>query len=224
MAWILQLETATTMCSVAVSFQGVTTSLKEVNNGYSHAEAIEGLIDETLAEANITLNDLSAVAVSKGPGSYTGLRIAVSLAKGLCFGLQIPLISIDSLVSMSYLPATKNLPHLLLPMLDARRMEVYTCEIKQHQAQKEIEAKVIDATSFSHLTEPVVYFGPGAEKCAATFAEKENFTFLPNIWPSADGMSHLSFEKLKNNEIENVAYFEPYYLKDFVAGKPKKLL
>lgn len=223
MALILNIETATKNCSVSLAEDGVILVLKELNNGnYSHAEKLHPLIQEILEEANIVIQNIDAVAVSKGPGSYTGLRIGVSAAKGLCFGIDKPLIAIKTLESLA------NSIHIeegvIVPMLDARRMEVYSAIYnKEHQQIRAIEAEIIDENSFeSYLKVSKVFFlGDGAEKCKEILKNKNAF-FIDDKFPSAKEMAQLSYDKYKKNDIEDVAYFEPFYLKDFVATVQKK--
>lgn len=227
MAKILNIETSTTVCSISVGIDGKIVSVNEVNDGYSHAEEIEGLIEKSLNEAHLNLKKLDAISVSKGPGSYTGLRIGVSISKGLCYGLNIPLISVPTLESLALNPKVvshKNVQKI--PMLDARRMEVYACVFSsKNEVVKPTMAVVIDAHSFAEtLQNPTVLFGPGSQKCQPTFAQNPNAIFIENVLPSAAQMVSISEEKFIRNKVENLAYFEPFYLKDFVAGKPKKIL
>ena len=224
MAYLLNIETATKNCSVSLAKDGKTVALKELNDGgYSHAEKLHEFIKVVLAEANIELTDLNAIAVSKGPGSYTGLRIGVSAAKGLCFALNIPLISINTLQSLSQSVSITN--GYIIPLLDARRMEVYSAVFKDNNSVRNVEAEIIDATSFNdYLDKNTVYFlGDGAEKCKNLITHK-NAIFIDGKFPSANEMALLSFEKYKKNDIEDVAYFEPFYLKDFVGTTAKKLI
>jgi tRNA threonylcarbamoyladenosine biosynthesis protein TsaB len=220
---ILNIETATKNCSVSIAKNGEILAIKELNNGkYSHAEVLHPYIEAVLQEAKLTSKDIDAVAVSKGPGSYTGLRIGVSAAKGLCFAFDKPLISIDTLTSLSYTISIDD--GLIVPMLDARRMEVY-CAVFNHKHQqiREIKAEVIDENSFlNYLKDTKVYFlGDGATKCKETITHK-NAIFIDAKFPSAKEMAKLSFHKYKKSDIENVAYFEPFYLKDFVVIPEKK--
>ena len=222
MAYILNIETATTNCSVSLSQNGKTILLKEdYNNNYSHAERLHMYIDAVLNEAGITSKDLDAVAVSKGPGSYTGLRIGVSAAKGLCFALDKPLVSVSTLEALAHQVTCND--GVIVAMLDARRMEVYSAifDSKHHQI-RETEAQIIDADSFnSYLQEGKVYFiGNGVEK-TKTLINHPNAVFIEDKLPSANEMSFLAYNKFKMMDTEDVAYFEPYYLKDFVALKPK---
>ena len=224
LAYLLNIETATKNCSVSLAKDGKTVALKELNDGgYSHAEKLHEFIKVVLAEANIELTDLNAIAVSKGPGSYTGLRIGVSAAKGLCFALNIPLISINTLQSLSQSVSITN--GYIIPLLDARRMEVYSAVFKDNNSVRNVEAEIIDATSFNdYLDKNTVYFlGDGTEKCKNLITHK-NAIFIDGKFPSANEMSLLSFEKYKKNDIEDVAYFEPFYLKDFVGTTAKKLI
>lgn len=224
MAYILNIETATKNCSVSLAHNGETVSLKEINDGgYSHAEKLHEFIKDVIKESKIKITDLDAIAVSKGPGSYTGLRIGVSAAKGLCFALNIPLISINTLKSLANSVSISN--GITIPLLDARRMEVYSEVFKNNNSMRNILAEIIDETSFSeYLNEYEVYFlGDGAEKCKEIITHK-NANFIDNKFPSAKEMSLLSYEKYKINDIEDVAYFEPFYLKDFLVTKPKKII
>ncbi|MDG1713870.1 tRNA (adenosine(37)-N6)-threonylcarbamoyltransferase complex dimerization subunit type 1 TsaB [Lacinutrix sp.] len=222
MALILSIETATTNCSVSLSKNGETLLLKEDNsNNYSHAERLHVFIDETLREANIERSELEAIAVSKGPGSYTGLRIGVSAAKGLCYALDIPLISVSTLEALAYQVNVDN--GVIVPMLDARRMEVFSAIYSSNLKQvRDIEAQILDESSFTQeLSKGKVYFiGNGVEKTKALL-KHENAFFIEGKLPSANQMSALAYLKYKKSDTEDVAYFEPYYLKDFVALKPK---
>ena len=222
MAVILNIETSTKNCSVSIASNGEILALKELNEGnYSHAEKLHPFIKDVLTEAEIDINTLDAIAVSKGPGSYTGLRIGVSAAKGLCFSLNKPLISIETLESLSYKVHIDN--GLIVPMIDARRMEVYSAIYdSNHSKVRVIKAEVIDKNSFlDELNSCEVFFvGDGALKCKELITHK-NATFI-EAFPSSIEMAKLSFEKYKKSDIEDVAYFEPFYLKDFVVTPQKK--
>ncbi|MBD3891696.1 tRNA (adenosine(37)-N6)-threonylcarbamoyltransferase complex dimerization subunit type 1 TsaB [Olleya marilimosa] len=223
MAYILNIETSTTNCSVSLSFKGETLVLKEdYGNGYSHAEKLHVYVEQVLKEAKISTLQLDAIAVSKGPGSYTGLRIGVSAAKGLAFALNIPLISVSTLEALAH--QVKADSGVIVPMLDARRLEVYSAifDTKFNEVRA-IEAQILDEKSFeSFLSKGKVYFvGDGVNKTKALI-DNNNAVFIENKLPSADQMSALSFDKYKKSDTEDVAYFEPYYLKDFVAIKSKK--
>jgi tRNA threonylcarbamoyladenosine biosynthesis protein TsaB len=221
---ILCIETATTMCSVALGRDGQLLAAKELNAGYTHAENLTVFIEEVMKEAGIAFPALDAIAVSKGPGSYTGLRIGVSAAKGLCYALDRPLISVDTLYSM--FSAVSQLPGhgspLYCPMLDARRMEVY-CAVYDQQGRvvEPVSAKIIDENSFSDLLNErsMVFFGDGADKCKEALSHHDHAAFIDNIYPTAKAMVPLAEEKFKKNQVESVAYFEPFYLKDFVGKK-----
>ena len=223
MAIILNIETSTKNCSVSVADSGKIIAFKELNTGnYSHAEVLHPFIESILKEGNISKSEINAIAVSKGPGSYTGLRIGVSAAKGLSFALNIPLISIDTLTSLSFAVAIDC--GVIVPMLDARRMEVYAAIFSaDHQPLRAIQADIIDATSFSDYLETgkVYFLGDGAEKCQAILTHK-NAVFVADKFPSAAQMAQLSFDKFSQRDFEDVAYFEPFYLKDFVAIPEKK--
>jgi len=228
---ILNIETATPVCSVALGDSGKLLGKKETADGKSHATHLTLFIEELLKECARSLNDLDAIAVSKGPGSYTGLRIGVSTAKGLCFSLDKPLISVDTLKSMANaftsrgdacIAPTGSI--LLCPMLDARRMEVYSAiynaELEEKQATT---AVVVNASSFSEFLDKneVLFFGDGAEKCQKELSASPNAKFDTDYQISAASMVALSSAKHIASEFEDVACFEPYYLKDFVAGPNK---
>ena len=223
MAIILNIETATKNCSVSIANNGVIKAIKELNNGnYSHAEVLHSFIVAVLKEASINLNQIDAIAVSKGPGSYTGLRIGVSAAKGLSFSLHKPLISVDTLTSLSHSISINE--GLIVPMLDARRMEVYSAIFNHNNEQiREIKAEIIDTTSFvDYLQTNTMYFlGDGAQKCKEVISHK-NAVFVDDKFPSAREMAKLSFHKYELNDVEDVAYFEPFYLKDFIVVPEKK--
>ncbi len=224
MAIILHLETATTNCSVSISKDDEIVVLKENNAAsYSHSEQLHVFIKEALKEASLSFSDLDAVAISKGPGSYTGLRIGVSAAKGICFSLDIPLISIPTLQSMARQVDLKP-GELVIPALDARRMEVYSCVYDDnYQEVRKTRAEIINEESFvEYLGENEVYVvGSGAEKCRGVL-QHPNFIFDESVVPSAKDMVSMAFEKYESKQFEDVAYFEPYYLKDFVLQQKKK--
>lgn len=224
MALILNLETATTNCSVSIAKNGETIAIKEHDTpNYSHSEQLHVFVQEVVKKANVSLSDLDAVAVSKGPGSYTGLRIGVSAAKGLCFSLDVPLISIPTLESMAQQSKLEDVD-FIIPLLDARRMEVYS---KVFDARKvvvrETIAEIIDENSFSEFAEKgkVLLMGSGAEKCKYVLVNP-NFFYDFSVVPSTSDMAILSFEKYTAKDYEDVAYFEPYYLKDFIIQTKKK--
>ena len=223
MSIILNIETTTKNCSVSIAEKGEILAIKELNNGnYSHAEVLHPFILDVLKEANLTSKRIDAVAVSKGPGSYTGLRIGVSAAKGLCFALDKPLISIDTLTSLSFSITIEE--GIIVPMLDARRLEVYASVFNEkHQKIREIKAEIINENSFcEYLERSKVYFlGDGSQKCKEIITHK-NAIFIDAKFPSAQEMAKLSYEKYKISDIENVAYFEPFYLKDFIVIPEKK--
>jgi len=223
MASILCIETATTNCSIALSVNGdVEVLIEDKSKQFSHAERLHTFIEQVLVEANISKNSLDAIAVSKGPGSYTGLRIGVSAAKGLCFALDIPLISIPTLESLALQVQPDK--GVIVSMLDARRMEVYSAVFSSEGNQvRETQAEILTENSFTQYLEkePVLFIGPGAEKFEP-ICQHKNATFLNDTLPSAYQMAALAEAKYKISDIENVAYFEPYYLKDFLTTVPKK--
>ena len=222
MAIILNIETATTNCSVSLSNEEKTLIVKEdYDKNYSHAERLHIYIDEVLKKSNIGADQLDAIAISKGPGSYTGLRIGVSAAKGLCFALNKPLISIPTLEALAH--QVKKCDGIIVTMLDARRMEVYAAIFDSNYNQiRETQAEILNESSFSkYLEQGKVYFiGNGVEK-TKTLILHPNAIYIDDKLPSANEMGFLANHKYKKSDFEDVAYFEPYYLKDFVALKPK---
>lgn len=203
--------------------------MEEVGGAYTHAENVKPFIEKVVKKAGINFSDIDAIAVSKGPGSYTGLRIGVSSAKGLCYALNKPLIAIDTLQAMALRMAKQNTNKNLLfcPMIDARRMEVYTAIYDANNELIEpISAKIIDENSFNEVltNHKVMFFGDGASKCKAVLEGNSNALFDDDTLPSAIEINELASKKLNNNELEDVAYFEPFYLKDFIATTPKKII
>ena len=221
MSYILNIESSTTNCSISLANNGKLISIREFNEkNYSHSTKLHSFIEEVLKNSNISVNKLSAIAVSSGPGSYTGLRIGVSTAKGLCYGLDIPLISISTLKAMSFGMALEIKADLYCPMIDARRMEVYSAffDINNTEVRK-IQADIIDENSYKkELEKKVVFFGDGSEKLIEKIKDK-NAIFVSDIHPSAKNMGLLSYQKFAKSLFEDLAYFEPFYLKDFVAGR-----
>ena len=221
MALILLIETATKSCSVSLSSENKIIACKEeVNNQYSHAEKLTIFITELFKTQDFSIKDLDAIAVSKGPGSYTGLRIGISTAKGLCYALDIPLISVSTLKAMAFRMAQKEESDLYCPMIDARRMEVYNAFYDNTNKEiRGIQADIIEAHSYQkELDKKVLFFGDGAQKCKQII-QHPNAKFLDDIFPSSKDMLEIANEKFSEKNFEDVAYFEPFYLKDFVAGK-----
>jgi len=224
MALILSIETATKICSVALAKDGEIIASKETSEGNSHSTLLAPFIKEILDQSDYSFNDLEAVAVSMGPGSYTGLRIGVSTAKGLCFGLDIPLIAVSTLASMAvqakkqYSKLDSNM--LLSPMIDARRMEAYSqffdSELK---ALNEISAIIVDEETYREelAKQPILFFGDGALKCEAIINNSKAIFFEGGL-PSAEGMVPLAEQQFQKQDFVDVAYFEPFYLKEFVAA------
>lgn len=226
---ILCLETATNLCSVALCDDERVISLRESNDSKSHASLLTVYIGEVLKEQSLTASDLEAIAVSKGPGSYTGLRIGVSAAKGIAFGAAIPLIGIETTLSMFW-GIRKNEQvkmeesTLFCPMLDARRMEVYYAVYNYSGNKiKDVSAEVITENSFSDIPQPgkIVFFGDGAAKCKDLIRRKNVF-FADNFKISAAHMHIPAVDAFKKKKFEDVAYFEPFYLKDFITSVPRK--
>lgn len=221
--YILNIETATKNCSVAVAKNGETIALREIaEEGYSHAEKLHVFIEALISQSEITFKDLNAVAVSQGPGSYTGLRIGVSSAKGLCYALNIPLIAIDTLQSLAAQITISE--GQIIPMIDARRMEVFSATYDKNLNKLEaVAAEIITDESYQNGTEKIHFLGDGAAKCKKIL-NKNNFIFHDEIvYPSAKEMSFLSYEKYKKSDTVDVAYFEPLYVKDFMITKKKTL-
>ncbi len=219
MALILNIETSTKNCSVALAQNGKTLALKQIaEDGYLHAEYLHKFIDDVFKQSNFSLNNLNAVAISKGPGSYTGLRIGVSAAKGLCFALNIPLISLETLTILAHSLARQN--GTIVPMIDARRMEVYTAIYSSKlKCLQPAFAHIISDDFLQNLEQPIHLLGDGIEKTQNIFTDSK-FIFHKHLkFPSAKEMSKLSYEKYNAKQFEDLAYFEPYYLKDFLIQK-----
>lgn len=232
MALILHIETSTEVCSVALSKNGELQFIKESTYGLNHSELLTVFIEDLFAENQLQINKIDAVAVSKGPGSYTGLRIGVSVAKGLCYGLNVPLISIGSLEILGiyaaknvekYLGPDENENLLFCPMADARRMEVFTAlyDAKGREI-KPVSAEIINSGFLADYLEDhkIMFFGNGAEKCKSQITHA-NAMFKGPQKTSAQFMQNIALGKYNKKLFEDVAYFEPYYLKNFVATVPK---
>ena len=225
---ILCLETATPVCSVALNESCCTIALRETEGQNAHSEKITNFIREVMEVAKIDYSQLDAVAVSKGPGSYTGLRIGVSTAKGLCYADDLPLMAIDTLEAMAYSMKTKlgsqiGEKDLLIPMIDARRMEVYAAIFDANLNKiNDTAALVIDENSFEDLRKDhhLWLFGDGAPKLKKVFENQPNISIIDGFKPSAAFMLPLADKALREQDFVDVAYFEPFYLKDFIAGKP----
>jgi tRNA threonylcarbamoyladenosine biosynthesis protein TsaB len=229
MAFILNIETATALCSVALSVDGNIIALRETLEEKSHASMLTVFVEELLKEKNLTIGDLDAVAVGKGPGSYTGLRIGISTAKGLCYGANIGLIAVNTLTvlfqsALLSLKGNFKKDALFCPMIDARRMEVFTCLYNSTAVEMEpVSAKIIDGDSFRLWLDAneIYFFGSGMEKCR-TVLNHQNAHFIDDIYPHAKALAKLAEIKYSKKEFEDIAYFEPFYLKDFIATVPKK--
>lgn len=229
MSCILHIETSTEVCSVSVSQDGASIFSKEDYKGPSHAVALGVFVDEALSFADNHAIPLDAVAVSCGPGSYTGLRIGVSMAKGVCYGRNVPLIGLPTLEVMSVpVLLSTELPEdaLLCPMIDARRMEVYAAIYDRAlNVKRAISADIIDEHSYVEFLEkhPVYFFGNGSGKCREKLVHP-NAHFIDDIYPLAKWMFPLAEKAMAKQDFKDVAYFEPFYLKEFVASTPKKLI
>lgn len=228
MAIILHIETSTSVCSVAVSQNSHLLSLRETTETNSHSEKITVFIEEVIKDSVGDMRLIDAVAVSKGPGSYTGLRIGVSAAKGICYALGKPLIAVNTLLSMangiSGIISAKESSFLLCPMIDARRMEVYFALYhKNLEIYSDVEAAVMTPDFFNPVisSHKIVLFGDGAAKCADLFKNNSQIEIIDNYSISASSMLSLAQKFYSDKKFEDTAYFEPFYLKNFVAGKPK---
>lgn len=234
MSLILCIETGTDICSVGIAKDGELLSLRESDEGRDHARKVGVFVDELLREMGIVPDDLDAVAVGKGPGSYTGLRIGVSFAKGLCYGLQKPLVAVGSLDALAEVAREDYEAGILsvddwdgaylCPMVDARRMEVYAQVFdSEGRPQGEVSAEVVDEGSFAAFRgqgRPFVIFGSGARKCADVLPD----AVYVEVTPSARGLARLAQQALDEGRTEDIAYFEPFYLKDFVVTTSRKKL
>ncbi len=226
---ILHIETATPVCSVALSAGSDILAVRELDEPNIHASRLTLLMEEVMADCRLTFADLSAVCVSKGPGSYTGLRIGVSTAKGLCYGLDIPLLAVHTLDAMADGFAKKHSDLgaseiLLVPMIDARRMEVYSA-MYNHEGNRvvDVAANIIGRDFFDVYTTEnrIVLFGSGADKFTELFAGHDVVAVVPNFKNSAAHLVNLAYQAYQRGQFEDVAYFEPFYLKEFVATTPK---
>jgi tRNA threonylcarbamoyladenosine biosynthesis protein TsaB len=228
---VICIETATNLCSVALCSNAGVISLRENNDLRSHASMLTVLIGEIMNENGLTAKELEAVAVGKGPGSYTGLRIGVSVAKGIAYAASIPLVAVDTTLSMFWGMSGRaeeitgdEANTLFCPMIDARRMEVYHAIYEPHgNMVKEISAEIINEESFSEIPESkrIIFFGDGAAKCKEIIRRK-NVYFADDFRISASDMQKPVYQAVDNRDFEDVAYFEPFYLKDFITSIPRK--
>ena len=221
MSYILNIESSTTNCSISLALNGKVIAIKEKNDeSYSHSTKLHSFIDEVLKESNVSSRELSAIAVSKGPGSYTGLRIGVAAAKGLCYALDLPLISVSTLLILA--KQIKVESGLIIPVMDARRDEVYSAIFdSSYNSIREVLAEIITKDSFQELISrnKLFFVGNGQEKCKRLIKNNSNLIFSSHeTFPSSDEMAGLSFERFKNSKFEDIAYFEPDYLKNFIPG------
>ena len=227
---IILIETSTALCSVALAENGTVTAYRESSAPKAHASLTAVFVQEVLAERGLSLNDCDAVCVSMGPGSYTGLRVGVSTAKGLCFGSGKPLLAVgtlDTLVAQAFTPSETEENgeyRYIVPMIDARRMEVYAAVFKNGRQITETAPAIIDENSYAEYLEqgPVLFIGDGAGKCADVI--KHPNAHFCQCHPKASSMLSPAVEAFRNGEFKDVAYFEPFYLKEFVATVSKKKL
>ncbi|MDR2511967.1 MAG: tRNA (adenosine(37)-N6)-threonylcarbamoyltransferase complex dimerization subunit type 1 TsaB [Bacteroidales bacterium] len=229
MAKFLIIETTTENCSVALSKDGAVVAVKESTENNAHSKNVDVFINEICKESNIALNNIDAIVVSKGPGSYTGLRIGVSTAKGICYALNKPLIAVSSLEALAFHASKKySITYIFYPMIDARRMEVYSAIWKvkgrgEIEEIRDVQAEIIDKNSIDALNfvHKILLLGNGATKFKETFAEDKRIVFDDEIQISATNMVELAEKAFEKQDFEDVAYFTPFYLKDFIAGMPK---
>lgn len=223
MSLILSIDTSTSVCSVALHNEQKLLVSQELFFDRSHSGSLISLIRNAVDYTGYTLKDLSAIAISKGPGSYTGLRIGTSTAKGLCLSLDIPLIAVNTLKAMAFGVNIFNTENsLLCPMIDARRMEVYCMVLNEKlEVINNTEALVLQDDSFKEYLQEskVLFFGNGSDKAISLFEKDENAVFIPGVYPSAAHVGALALSRLLNEDFEDLAYFEPFYLKDFAGPK-----
>ncbi|GJM28522.1 MAG: tRNA (adenosine(37)-N6)-threonylcarbamoyltransferase complex dimerization subunit type 1 TsaB [Cyclobacteriaceae bacterium] len=224
MSLIVSIETATGICSVALHKEGKLLGSQDLLLEKSHSTHLAVMIKQLLSNCQVAMSDLRAVAVSMGPGSYTGLRIGVATAKGICYAMDIPLIAINTLRAMAFQLADAQLnADYYCPMIDARRMEVYCMILNQElQVEAETRAQIVTANTFDEWTSKgkVLFFGNGWEKCRELLAG-DNCLYIDNLVPSAVSVGQLAQIKFKNHQVENLAYFEPFYLKEYKTTVPK---
>ena len=224
MAYILHIESTSTVCSVAVSENETLIAIKEINNGFSHAENLHVFIRDLLQQSHLNITQINAISVSSGPGSYTGLRIGFASAKGLAYALNIPLIKVDTLKSLSknVIDSVKKDAYYC-PLIDARRMEVYyalhTYDLKENQKPNNL-VMTPESINVFDLDKSIYFFGDGLEKSKLLLNTLNDFCFIENIMPSAKYLISLAFQKFKESDFEDLAYAEPFYLKDFYFTTP----
>lgn len=226
MPYLLHIESTSTVCSVAISENENLIALKEVNDGFSHAENLHLFIQDVLQQSRLTINQLEAISISSGPGSYTGLRIGFASAKGLAYALNIPLIKVDTLKSLSksVLDSVK-IEAYYCPLIDARRMEVYYALHTNDLIEVEKPNNLVISTESINVFEmdkAIYFFGDGLEKSKPLLNTLNDFYFVENVMPSAKHLIPLAYEKFNENDFEDLAYAEPFYLKDFFFTKPSK--
>ncbi|MEY4593620.1 MAG: tRNA ((37)-N6)-threonylcarbamoyltransferase complex dimerization subunit type 1 TsaB [Bacteroidota bacterium] len=229
MSTFLAIETATSVCSVAVLQNGNVLASRQTIEGYAHAEKLAVFIQEVCKESGITLTTLDAIVVSGGPGSYTGLRIGVSTAKGICWALDKPLIAIPTLTSMASGARTfvdVTTPYLLCPLIDARRMEVYTAVFNDKGEEiKPVSATIVEQSTFDDLLKNnvVYFFGDGMPKCKSLLSSNSNARFLDDYQMNASHLNQPALNRMKHGDTDHVGLYEPHYFKEFVAGKGSQL-
>jgi len=226
---LLAIETAVNVCSVCIRDEKEILSIREDFGVNNHSSKLSIFIDDVMKESNTTFGSLDAVAVSSGPGSYTGLRIGISTAKGICYAAGIPLIAVDTLCSMARMirkevADSHKSPFFILPLIDARRMEVYTSLFNENSINiSPVQALIVNEVFMNSLPEntPIITGGNGAPKCMEIFSENKNIHFVNGNVHSSIGIAEIGLSRFTSGTFEDLAYFEPFYLKDFIPGKPK---
>lgn len=223
MAILLHIDTATEICSVALSNNDKLISFIDLDEGYSHSEKLLPTIQKLLAAQNLTLNQIDCFSLAAGPGSYTGLRIGTATVKGLAYGLNKPIVTANSLRTLYFHPEAQKLSGTVIPLIDARRMEVYTeFYTPQGEILKPVHSHILQPDDFRSMPHPIFLIGNGAEKAKDVYRDRPEIKPQPEIRSTARGLITPAFEAFTNKKFENTAYFEPFYLKDFIPGKPRK--
>lgn len=220
---MLHIDTATEICSVAVSEDDKLLSYIDLDEGYSHSEKLLSTIHNALEKSNVTFSSIDCFSLAIGPGSYTGLRIGTATVKGLAYALNKPVVTVNSLRTLHRHPEAKKLKGIVIPMIDARRMEVYTeFYDKDGAVTKPVHSHILHPEDFSDWEQPVNIVGNAAQKAADIYRDRKNIHLYPQIKSTARGLIEPAFAAYRRQEFEDTAYFEPFYLKDFIPGKPKK--
>lgn len=224
MAILLHIDTATEICSVALSHNDQLISYIDLDEGYSHSEKLLPTLQKLLAAEQLTLNQIDCFSLAIGPGSYTGLRIGTATVKGLAYALNKPVVTANSLRALYFHPEAQQLSGTVIPLIDARRMEVYTeFYTPTGEILKPVHSHILKSNDFTNLPRPVFLIGNGAQKAREVFIDRPEIQSLPEIKSTARGLITPAFEAFTHKKFEDTAYFEPFYLKDFIPGKPRKM-